>query len=217
MKKLAYKFNNHHSEIITVQHALNLKKKNPQYWGDNGFYDLIKLRKMYPVDRCGPSSSFSFQGQTGASHGKGSKGITHELVQQYLCLKEDFSFKIFGKQIDLKVKNAFEEWCVVDPNDPSKKVYIDCCLELDRTCAWYGFFGGKIGFEITDTSKTNRRKINLLNKLGLFVFELTTIPEWHIKNDDKVTAEELKILKARIRGYLNSVQSMSALSLPKRI
>jgi hypothetical protein len=217
MKKLAYKFNNHNSDIITVNQALNLKRSNPDCWDEHDFYDIVKLRPMRPVNRKGDSSSFSFKGQTGSKHGKGSKGVAHELVQQYLCLRKDFSFKVYGKIIDLKVKNAFEEWHVFDPEKPSRKAFVDCCLELDPECKWYDFFGGKIGFEVTDTHETGNRKKKLFKDLDLFVFELTTIDEWHIKNDEKVTSEQLKTLRARIIGYLNSVQSMAVLSQPRRI
>ena len=217
MKKLAHKFNSLESDIITVDDALSLKKRFPDEWESRYFYDIIKLRPMFPVDRKGDSSSFTFRNSQGGGHGKGSKGITHELVQEYLCKRDSYSFKAYGKEIHLKIENAFDEWHVFDPNDSSRKAYIDCCLELSEDCEWYAKLGPRVGFEITDTHKTGYRKRKLLNELGIFVFEIVTIKDWHIPNDSKPKKEDIYKLRARIKGYLNSVQRVEVLSQPSFI
>ena len=215
MKKIAYIY--YDNEMITIYQALKLKKENPEVWANRDFYDIVNHRAMRPVNRHGDSSSFSFKCQGASGHGKGSKGIVHELVQHNLCLKKEFSFYVYGKRIDIVIKNAFEEWHVFDLNNKSRKAFIDCCLELDPACQWYEFFGGKIGFEITDTHATTNKKKKLFKDLNIFVFELVAIDEWHIKNEVNVTAQQLKILRARIEGYLNSCQNMTVLSQSKRI
>jgi hypothetical protein len=121
MKTLAHKFNSFESDIITVNDALSLKKMFPDEWESRDFYDIIKLRPMFPVDRKENSSSFTFRNSHGGGHGKGSKGITHELVQEYLCKRENYCFKIYGKEINLKIANSFDEWHVFDPTDKSRK------------------------------------------------------------------------------------------------
>lgn len=172
---------------------------------------------MYPVERKNNSSSFTYKNSQGGGHSKGSKGITHELVQEYLCKLNKFSFKVYGKTIDLKIVNAFDEWHVFDPNDNNRKAYIDCCLELDPNSEWHNVLGPRIGFEVTDTHKTGYRKKKLLEELGIFVFEIVTIKDWHIPNDIKPKKEDIYKLRARIKGYLNSTQHANILSQPSFI
>jgi hypothetical protein len=217
MKKLAHKYNSFESDIITVDDALFLKKKFPDDWETRDFYDIIKLRPMFPVDRKGNSSSFTFRNSQGGGHGKGSKGIAHELVQEYLCKREQYSFKVYGTEIDLKIANAFDEWHVFDPSNNVRKAYIDCCLELSPDCEWYEKLGPKVGFEITDTHKTGYRKRKLLEELGIFVFEIVTIRDWHISSDSKPRKEDIYKLRARIKGYLDSLQRVEVLSKPSYI
>jgi len=216
MKKLAYKYSSFDSEIITVEEALDLKKRFPDDWENRDFYDIIKLRPMFPVARKGRSSSFTFRNSQGGGHGKGSKGIAHELVQEYLCKRDSYTFKIYGKEIHLKIENAFDEWCLVD-STTSRRVYVDCCLELSSDCERSDSLGSRVGFEVTDTSKTGRRKKKSLERLGIFVFEIRIIPDWHISNDEKPTPRDIRQLRARIKGYLDSIQRVDILSQPSFI
>ncbi len=218
MKLLAHKFNSFSSDIITVHDAIRYKKNNPDYWEGHDFYDIIKLRPMRPTDRGDESSSFSFiNNQNKKGHKKGSKGIAHELVQEYLCKKQQYTFKIFNQKITLTIKNAFDEWYVYDPENTNRKAFIDCCFELDKSCQWYNILGPRVGFEVTDKHKTTNRKKKLLEDLGLFVFELETINDWHINNDANVTKEDIYLLRGRIKGYLKSVQHMKLLSAPNYV
>ena len=216
MKKIAHKYNNFDSDIITVEEALDLKKKFPDDWENRDFYDIIKLRPMFPVKRKGDSSSFTFRNSKGGGHGKGSKGIAHELVQEYLCKRDSYSFKIYGKEINLKIENAFDEWCVVD-SETSRRVFVDCCLELSSDCEQFDSLGPRVGFEITDTHKTGNRKRRLLERQGIFVFEIITIPDWHIPNEARPTPRDINRLRARIKGYLDSLQIAEVLSRPSFI
>jgi len=85
MKLLAHTEPNFGSPIVTVHRALALRKNRPEEWEGKPLYDIIRLRQMTPVNRGDKSSSFAFQGGSGGGHGMGSKGIAHELVQEYVC------------------------------------------------------------------------------------------------------------------------------------
>ena len=144
MKKLAYKFKNFQSDIINIDEALRLRKNNPGYWENKSFFDLVKLEEMFPVARKKGSSSFSFRNSGRVGHNNGSKGIAHELMQELICKSDSLRLRIYGKEIDLTLKNGFDEWLVRDEKR-DKKVFVDCCLELDEKSNYFEEFGGKVG------------------------------------------------------------------------
>jgi hypothetical protein len=67
---------------------------------------------MVPVDRGAKSSSFAYLGGAGNGHGNDSKGIAHELVQEYICKLETWRIRLFQKDFTLKVAKSSDEWAV---------------------------------------------------------------------------------------------------------
>ena len=215
MKKLARINNDPSSAIITADEAIKLRATNPEEFEGRTYYSIISLHPMHPVD--GESKYFAFNSGYGGGHKNGGMGITHELVQYNLCSLDTYTFRVYGQEIILDISNAFTEWYIQDPDNPNRTAYIDCCLELAPGTESYERFGPKIGFEITDTHKTTYRKQNLLKDLNIFVFEIVTIKDWHIRNDEPPTTTEIEKLLRRIKGYLNSIQNVSILSRPSYI
>lgn len=150
MKLLAYTQNNFASKIVTIYDALDLRITDPEKAENSEYYDIIGLRPMIPVDRGRNSSSFSYLNGEGAGHGKGSKGIGHELVQEYICKLDTWQFKIYGKPYCLKITSAVDEWLVRSSQDGSK-YYVDCMLTLAEDSDLYAETGGRIGIEVTAT------------------------------------------------------------------
>ena len=100
MKILAYTEPNGQGELITVYEALRRRENDPDNWEQKIYYDIIRSRPMVAVKRITTekdSSSFSFKGEAGGSHSRGSKGIAHELAQDFLCKQTQLNFSIFKK------------------------------------------------------------------------------------------------------------------------
>ena len=213
MKLLAHKSADFDSPIITVHEALRLRHNFPEEWEGSHFYDIIKLRPMVPVDRGAKSSSFAFLGGCGGGHGMGSKGIAHELVQDYVCKLRAWRVKLFGKEFLLRIESSSDEWPVHDLQT-GRNFSVDCKLVLASDSDLYCETFGGIGVEITATHKTKHRKKKALARIGLIVLELEMIPDWHVPNELQITSDELKILKARINGLLNKGTRLSCLSKP---
>jgi len=213
MKLLAYQKANFSSPIITVHEALRLRRQYPEEWEGKHFYDLIKLRPMMPVDRGAKSSSFAYLGGSGDGHGKGSKGIAHELVQEYVCKLLTWRIRLFGKEFVLTIDETSDEWPVHD--DRSGLNYsVDCQLVLSPDSDLYHETSGVIGIEVTDTHKTGPRKKKALARAGLVILELQMIPDWHVANDVKITSEDLNQLRKRIFGFLNKGTRLGCLCKP---
>lgn len=213
MKLLAHKAADFDSPIITVHEALRLRRNFPEEWEGRQFYDIIKLRPMVPVDRGAKSSSFAFLGGCGGGHGRGSKGIAHELVQDYVCKLRTWRMRVFGKEFLLRIKSTSDEWHVQD-QQTGIKYAVDCQLVLtldsDLFCETFGI----IGVEVTDTHKTKHLKRKALARAGHVILELKMIPDWHVHNEVEITSDELKVLRARIRGFLNKGTRLSCLCKP---
>lgn len=216
MKLLAHKYANRSSQIITIHEALRLKRKFPDEWEGRHFYDITKLRPMVPVDRGVRSSSFSFLGGGGGGHGQGSKGIAHELVQDYVCQLQAWPIKVYGKEFMLKIESALDEWLVSDSTTGANYL-VDCKLTLAEDSDLYRESSGCVGIEITDTHKTTPKKRKALARTGLMVMELQMIPDWHVPNEVKITSDELKLLRARITGFLNKGTWLSCLAKPSSV
>lgn len=216
MKLLAHKSADFDSPIITVHEALRLRRNYPEAWEGRHFYDIIKLRPMVPVDRGTKSSSFAFLGGCGGSHGHGSKGIAHELVQDYICKLRTWRVRVYGKEFLLRIESASDEWPVHDL-DTGLNYSVDCKLVLAPDSDLYGETFGLVGVEITATHKTRHRKAKALARIGLIVLELQMIPGWHVRNELEISSDELKILRARITGLLNKGTRLSCLSKPSYV
>lgn len=216
MKLLAHKTADFDSPIITIHEALRLKRKYPEEWEGRHFFDIIKLRPMVPVDRGAKSSSFAFLGGCGGGHGMGSKGIAHELVQDYVCKLRMWRIKVFGKDFLLRIESTSNEWPVHDLHT-GLNYAVDCQLVLTPDSDLYCETFGVIGVEITATHKTSHRKKKALDRIGLIVLELQMIPDWHVPNEMEITSDELKVLRARISGLLNKGTWLSCLSKPSYV
>lgn len=70
---------------------------------------------------------------------------------------------------------------------------------------------------VTDTHKTGPRKKKALTRAGLVILELQMIPDWHVVNDVEITSEELKLLRARIFGFLNKGAWLGCLCKPAHV
>ncbi len=202
MKLLAYQKADFSSPIITVHEALRLRRQFPEEWEGKHFYDLIKLRPIVPVDRGAKSSIFAYLGGSGDGHGKGSKGIAHELVQEYVCKLLTWRIRLFGKEFMLKIEETSDEWPVHD--DRSGLNYsVDCQLVLSPDSDLYYETSGVIGIEVTDTHKTGPRKKKALTRAGLVILDLQMIQDWHVATDATITSKDLNLLRRRIFGFLN--------------
>jgi hypothetical protein len=199
MKILAYTDKNK-SELVTVHEALRRRRYQPDQWEKHTYYDIVKLREMTPVER-GKSSSFSFKNGTSVGHGNGSKGIAHELAQQFLCLEQKLSFSLFKKDFDVMVGCSEDEAHIADPNDKARFGYVDVMLHIDLNCPNYSLFSGHIAIEITDSHKSTFRKLKLYKDLSITAIEVVIPDSWHVRNDRQVTAAQLKHLEARVRGF----------------
>jgi hypothetical protein len=206
MKKLALLEKRFDSEIIHISEACKLKIEKPFEYEKKEYYDIIKLRPMFAVTRNGGNSSFSYKSGYGSTgHGNGSKGIAHELVQEYVCRLKEFEFEIFKKKFKIKIREAQDEYPIKSTKGTSDKIhFIDCMLMLDQSCEFYELFDGRIGIEVTDKHDTTNRKLKLFEENKLFVLELEIIRDWHIRNDELVNREDIMKLRARIKGYLNN-------------
>lgn len=214
MKKLAHIYKDFDSDIITINDAIRLRNKNPEK--HKFFYDLVALRYLIPVERKNGSSSFSFlTTPSNNGQGGGGKGISHELIQAILCRRPELRFRIFGKEIHLKIKSAIDEWLVRDPENSEKIIFVDCRLELDPKCEWFEKLGHQIGIEVTDTSKTGKAKIEILKRSGIFVLELKMLKDWHIPHADTPSSADIKSLQRRVEGYLSKTPSLTALTPAK--
>jgi len=199
MKILAYTDKNK-SELVTVHEALRRRQHLPDQWEGHTYYDIVKLREMTPADR-GKSSSFSFKSGAIVGHGTGSKGIAHELAQQFLCLQPKLSFNLFNKDFDVTIGLSEDEAHIADPNDQARFGYVDVMLHIDPNCPNYKLFSGRIAIEITDSHKSTFRKKKLYKDLGITAIEVVLPGDWHVRNDQQVTAMQLKHLEARVRGF----------------
>ena len=216
MKRLAHAVPDFGSSIVTVHQALALRKNKPEEWEGKTFYDIIRLRPMAPVNRGEKSSSFAFLVGGGNGHGQGSKGITHELVQEYVCKLRQWNIKVFGKEFNLIIDSSEDEWCVPDPVH-GKKYYIDCLLNLSPDSDLYIESGGRIGIEVTDCHITGFAKQKSLARAGLLVLEVRTIDDWHVRNEMEITSDSLRLLRARINGFLNKGPRLSCLCKPVNV
>jgi len=213
MKLLAHQTEDFDSPIVTVHEALRLRRQCQEEWEGRPFFDIIRLRPMVPVDRGARSSSFAFLGGAGGGHSLGSKGIAHELVQEYVCKLRTWPIKVFGKEFLLRIDSAADEWRVQDPQTGTP-YFVDCQLVLTPKSDLYHETGGILGVEVTDTHKTGQRKKKALARAGQVVMELQMIPDWHIPNELAATSEELRLLRARIRGLLHKGTRLSCLCKP---
>lgn len=207
MKILAYTEPNSQGELITVYEALRRKKSDPDNWERKIYYDIIRSRPMVAVKRVTPekdSSSFSFQGGAGGGHGRGSKGIAHELAQDFLCKQAQLKFSIFKKSFVADIEEANDEVQIVDPNNPNRIAFVDVMLNLTLDCPTREKFGPRIAIEITDTHKNSNRKEKLFKDLGISALEIRIPGDWHIPNLTTVTTRELDKLKRRIAGFWRS-------------
>lgn len=216
MKLLAHKSADFESPIVTVHEARRLRRQYPEEWEGRPFFDIIRLRPMVPVDRGVRSSSFAFLGGGGDGHGLGSKGIAHELVQEYVCKLRTWPIRVFGKEFVLRMESTTDEWRVRD--DQAGITYsVDCRLNLTPDSDLYLETGGILGVEVTGTHKTGQRKMKALTRAGQVILELQMIPDWHITNELEVTSEELRLLGARIKGLLNKGTRLSCLCKPPNV
>ncbi|BHH85823.1 hypothetical protein LA52FAK_41120 [Desulforhopalus sp. 52FAK] len=126
----------------------------------------------------------------------------------------EFHFLVHGKEITIEIESASDEWKICDPVHSDKKVYVDCCFNLDPDYKYYGNIGSPIGIEVTDTSKTSRTKINILKRSGFFILEIEMLADWHIPNGTKVSSSDIDFLKRRINGYLSKRPTLKALTPP---
>ena len=216
MKLLAHQSEDFESSIVTVHEALRLRRQYPEEWEGSLFFDIIRLRPMVPVDRGARSSSFAFLGGAGGGHSLGSKGIAHELVQEYVCKLRTWPVRVFGKEFLLRIESAADEWRVQDPKTGST-YFVDCRLALAPDSDLYQETGGTLCVEVRDTNKTSHRKQKALARAGQVVMELQMIPDWHIPNELEATSEELRFLRARIRGLLHKGTRLSCLCKPPRV
>lgn len=218
MKTLAYLFNNFNSPVVSIDEACRRKKKLASEWETRTYYDIVRLREMTATCRTGKSSSFSYLSSTNfTGHSKGSKGLTHELVKQYICkLGREWTFRIFGKEITILINSIEDEFHFKDPVT-NKDYFIDCMIHLDNNCIYYDQFDGKLGIEVTDTHKTNRTKRKCFRSNNLNVLELITIPDWHIDNKNSYSKEDIIRLRGRIIGFLNKKPYLQSLNLTNKI
>lgn len=216
MKILAYTKPCFDSPIITVHQALSMRSHIPEKWEGKTFYDIIRLRPIAPVNRGGKSSSFAFHGGNGGGHGMGSKGIAHELVQEYVCKLQQWDIRVYGKKFTLIIDSSADEWCVTDPTH-GKNYYLDCMLNLGPDSDLYTESGGRIGIEVTDCHPTGHAKRKALSRAGLLILELGTIGDWHVRNEMQITSEALRLLRARINGFLNKRVYLSCLCKPENV
>ena len=213
MKLLAHISKSFDSQIVTVYEVFALRLENPEVWEGKEFYDIIKLRPMTPVNRGKKSSSFAFLGGGGNGHGLGSKGIAHELVQEYICKLQAWTVKIYGKEFSLQIESSEDEWHVKD-SLYGKNYFVDCVLYLSPESDLFEVSGGKIGIEVTDSHKTGFAKRKALARAGHVVLELNLIQDWHITNEMKVSSDDLKVLRSRINGFLRKGSHLTCLTKP---
>ena len=121
MKILAHISNNYNSDIYPINLACWLKKNKPEDWESRDYYDLAKLRPMRPSCRKDGGSSYSYKpGTNPPGHGRGSKGIAHELVQEYICRLEGsmWQFQVFDNNFNENIQRVEDEYTITDPDDP---------------------------------------------------------------------------------------------------
>ncbi len=171
---------------------------------------------MSPVNRGEKSSSFAFLGGGGNGHGLGSKGVAHELVQVSICNIESWPIKLYGKEYLLRIESSEDEWCIKD-SKYDKNYYVDCVLNLSPESDLYAETGGRIRIEVTDSHETGPVKIRALKRAGHVVLELKMIRDWHIPNETKITSGELKLLRARINGFLRKGSYLKSLVQPYNV
>lgn len=202
MKVLAYLERTFDSRIITVFEALRRRREEPDQWEKRKYFDLSALREMKATDR-GPSSSFSYTAGTGGGHDRGSKGIAHELAQDYLCRSQTLTFLLFGgrAEFSVKIERAEDEVLIEDPANPNRRAYVDVMLHLAPDSPGQDVWGDRIAVEITDTHPNTRRKERLLADLRIGAIEIPIIRDWHKPNGVEVSSEELARLRARISGF----------------
>lgn len=207
MKILAYTEPDYRGELITIYEALRRRQSDPDNWEHRIYYDIFRSRPMIAVKRIvgeKDRSSFSYQGGSGASHGHGSKGIAHELAQDFLCRQTQFKFSLFNKSFVATVERVEDEVHIFDPNNSNRSAYVDVMLTLDKNCPLLEKFGALIAIEITDTHKNTQKKVKLFKDLGISALEVRIPAEWHIPNQTTVTTAELERLKKRIAAFWRS-------------
>jgi hypothetical protein len=215
MKKFAYLYPDYESEIVTIEEAEKRRKYNPEMYEGRTYYDMVLLRPVVPrIFKDSHSSSFVFKSSVhNQGHKNGSKGIAHDLVQQFICqIKNEWTFKLFQKCYTIKVQFIDYEFYIYDEVLKQKR-FIDCMIHLAEDCPYYEIFDGKIGVEVTDTSKTKYLKISTLKRLKLNVLELKTIPDWHIDNKSQIEVKEVMFLRSRIKGFLEKEPRLQSLHL----
>ncbi len=221
MKILAYTEPNAQGELITVHEALRRRIHDPDHWEGKVYYDIIRSRPMVAVRRGAPdkdSSSFSYQGGSATGHGRGSKGIVHELAQDFLCRQGTFRFSLFKHSFVAEIEQAVDEVRIVDPDNPARTAYVDVMLHLRKESDAHKKFGDRIAIEITDTHESTLRKQKLFRDTGLSALEVKVPAEWHIQNLTTVTSQELEKLKRRIEAfwraeiYVNYIHALSRIT-----
>ncbi|MDT9002257.1 hypothetical protein RQP53_23455 [Paucibacter sp. APW11] len=204
MKLLAYTKPDFKGELITVYEALRRKDRDPDVWENWIYYDIVRSKPMFPVKRVRDkkdSSSFTYKGKAGGGHGRGSKGIAHELAQQFLCKQTEVRFKMFGNSFIASVAQADDEVHIQDPNDSSRQIFTDVMLTLAPNCTSRPTFGDRLAIEITDTHVNTRRKLRLFRDLKIGALEVVIPASWHVRNQTSITEAELDQLKRRIAGF----------------
>lgn len=218
MKTLALVFGNYNSPVVNIDEACRRKKQLAGKWEIWTYYDIVRLRPMTASCRQEKASSFSYIGnKIGTDHGRGSKGLAHELVQHYFCqLGNNWTFRIFGKEIELKIKTIEDEYHIVDPETGQNR-FVDIMIHLDSSCKYFNHFNGKIGIEVTDTSETSYTKTKTFKRLKLNVLELKMYEDWHLENKVEYKKEVVYSLRARIMGLLNKKPILNKLYIEKMI
>ncbi len=204
MKILAYTEPNAQGELLTIHEALRRRIHDPDRWEGKIYYDIIRSRPMVAVKRGThekDSSSFSFQGGLGSGHGRGSKGIVHELAQDFLCRQETFRFSLFKHSFVAEIEQAIDEVQIRDSNDPARTAYVDVMLYLRQESDVREKFGDRIAIEITDTHNNTKRKEKLFRDLGISALEVKIPSDWHVPNLTTVTSQEVQTLKRRIAAF----------------
>lgn len=207
MKLLAYVDASFDSELLTIAEAIKRREQDPDRWEKHTYYDIIRLRPMTAVRRVRDgldSSSFSFIGGAGGGHGRGSKGIAHELAQDILCKQRELTISVYSRPFSLQIDHAEDEVLLIDPNNSKRRAYVDVMLHLVPGTPEIAIWGPTVAVEIMDTHDNTRKKLKLFRDLRQGSVNVEIIHDWHIPNGATVPSVELKRLRSRIAGFWNA-------------
>lgn len=209
-------------DIITIAEALRMRETDPEHWEVRTFYDIIRSRPMIAVRRRSgerDSSSFSFKSGVGIGHGRGSKGIAHELAQEYLCRQKVFRFTAYNQEFEVGIDHAEDEVLIVDAKRPTRRAYVDVMLYLKSDCPTTvrEIFGDRIAVEIDDTHESTRRKKRLFRDLRISALSVRVPPDWHIPNDADVARGLIERVRFRISRFWPAQIPTHCIFAPGRI